>query len=83
MATHPWRLAIVATAASGAALAADMFQAAPGNESAARGVALLGAAICLFCLSLSVGALVAGIWRAIHQSSRSRRRIPRRRLGAI
>ncbi len=74
MVQNSLRLAVTLIAVAGAALAADMFQASPGNEDAARTLAIVGSAILLFSLSLSVGSLVAGLWRALSTWNRSHRR---------
>ena len=59
------KLTAAIAAIGSAAYAANMFMATPGNPGAGLAVMLVGIAIFLFTLLLSLGALVAGIWRAV------------------
>lgn len=65
MSVNILKLSVVLAALASAVYAANMFMASPGNPGAAQAVMLVGVAIFLFTLLLSLGALVAGVWRAV------------------
>ena len=61
MSVNILKLSVVLAALASAVYAANMFMASPGNPGAAQAVMLVGVAIFLFTLLLSLGALVAGV----------------------
>lgn len=67
MSANAWKLAAILAAIATVVFAADMFMAAPGNQSAARAVMIVGVVIFMFTFALAIGGVTAGLLRGFRQ----------------